>query len=81
VHIFQIEVVNMTKEPIDPFLQIIIGGNYYVIELSLTVANNRLRLKNYQGVTYNTLLLVKEVLSIRRTFFILLSLTKTIDFS
>jgi hypothetical protein len=30
VHIFQIEVVNMTNEPIDPFLQIIIGGNYYV---------------------------------------------------
>jgi hypothetical protein len=43
VHIFQIEVVNMTKEPIDPFLQFIIGGNYYVIEFSLTVANNRLR--------------------------------------
>ncbi len=30
VNIFQIEVVNMTKEPIDPFLQVIIGGNYYV---------------------------------------------------
>jgi hypothetical protein len=81
VHIFQIEVVNMTKEPIDPFLQFIIGGNYYVIEFSLTVANNRLRLKNYQGVTCNTLLLVKEGSFIRLTFLIWLSQTKTIDFS
>jgi len=58
----------MTKEPIDPFLQIIIGGNYYVIEFSLTVSNNRSRLKNYQGVTYNTILLVKEESFIRQTF-------------
>jgi hypothetical protein len=30
VEIFQIEIVNMTTEIIDPFLQIIIGGDYFV---------------------------------------------------
>ena len=81
MHIFQIEVVNMTKEPIDPFLQIIIGGNYYVIEFSLIVSKNRLILKSYQGVSCNTLQLVKEVSSIRLIFLILLNPMKTIDFS
>lgn len=63
VHIFQIEVVNMTKEPIDPFLQIIIGGNYYVRLLIgvLTVANNRSKLKSYQGVTCSTIRSAREV--------------------
>jgi hypothetical protein len=71
----------MTKEPIDPFLQIIIGGNYYVLEFSLTVAINRSILKNYQGVTCSTLLLVSEVSSIRLIFFIWLNQMKTTDFS
>ena len=30
VEIFQIEIVNLTSEIIDPFLQIIIGGDYFV---------------------------------------------------
>jgi hypothetical protein len=59
----------MTKEPIDPFLQIIIGGNYYVkLKNGINyVANNRSKLRSCQGVTCNTLQWAIEVLFTRQT--------------
>jgi hypothetical protein len=30
LEVFQIEIVNLTNEIIDPFMQIIIGGDYFV---------------------------------------------------
>ena len=36
VEMFQIEIVNLTSEIIDPFMQIIIGGDYFVTKVHLS---------------------------------------------
>ena len=36
VEMFQVEIVNLTSEIMDPFMQIIIGGDYFVSKLRLS---------------------------------------------
>lgn len=47
----------MTKEPIDPFLQIIIGGNYYIDIKKLSGGNLQYTPVGERGIIYQTDLL------------------------
>ena len=37
VHVYQIEIVNLTNKTMDPFIQFIIGGDYYVSNNTLAL--------------------------------------------
>ena len=41
VEIFQVEIVNLTNEIMDPFMQIIIGGDYFVTKVDLSFGIGR----------------------------------------
>jgi hypothetical protein len=43
VEIFQVEIVNLTSEIMDPFMQIIIGGDYFVTKVHLSNCIGRVK--------------------------------------